>query len=140
MSTSWPDGKYERMTTVKIDEKNIFTVLTIGSLALLAVGTVAGLIFGSARFAGGVLAGGLLAIANFFWLRNILLRSLQLQVREAPRFAVLRYIVRLAVLALVVGVLIIYCRVDIFGLLLGLSVLVITIIALSLYMFSRQGD
>jgi len=128
------------MTTVKIDEKNIFTVLIIGSLALLAVGAAGGLVFGSARFAGGFLAGGLLAIANFFWLRSILLRSLQLQVREAPRFAVLRYIVRLAVLAVAAAVLIIFCRVDVFGLLLGLSVLVVTIIALSLYMFSKQGD
>ena len=128
------------MKTVKIDENNIFTVLTTGSLALLAVGAAAGLVFGSARFAGSIVAGGLLAIANFFWLRSILLRSLQLQVREAPRFAVFRYIVRLTVLALAVYALILYGRVDIFGLLLGLSVLVVNIIALSIYMCSRQGD
>jgi hypothetical protein len=128
------------MKTVKIDENNIFTVLTIGSLVLLVVSAAAGLVFGSARFAGSVLAGGLLALANFFWLRSILLRSLQLQVREAPRFAVLRYIVRLTVLALAIYALILYGRVDIFGLLLGLSVLVVNIIALSIYMCSRQGD
>jgi len=128
------------MTTVKIHENNIFTVLTVGSLALLAVGAAGGLVFGSTRFAGSILAGGLLALANFFWLRSILLRSLQLQVREAPRFAVLRYIVRLTLLALAIYALIIYARVDILGLLLGLSVLVVNIIALSFYMISRQGD
>jgi len=128
------------MNTVKIDENNLFTVLTIGSLALIVVGATAGLVFGSPRFAVSVLAGGLLALANFFWLRSILLRSLRLQAREAPRFAVLRNIVRLTVLALAVYALIVYVKVDILGLLLGLSVLVVTIIALSIYMCSRQGD
>lgn len=100
----------------------------------------AGLLFGSLRFASGVLAGGVLAIANFYWLRSILVRAFRLQPEEAPRFALFRYIVRLALLAAAVFVLITYCRVDIFGLLLGLSVLVINIIALSIYMISKQGD
>lgn len=128
------------MTAVRIDENNLFTVLTVGSLALLAILATGGLIFGSARFTTGVLAGGILAIVNFCWLRNILIRTLQLQAREAPRFAVVRYVVRLTFLALAIFVLIIYCRVDIFGLLLGLSVLVFNIVALSLFMISRQGD
>ena len=128
------------MTTAKIHEENIFSVLTAGSLALLGVLAAAGFLFGSLRFALGVLAGGVLAIANFYWLRSVLVRAFRLQPEEAPRFALFRYIVRLAVLAAAVFVLIIYCRVDIFGLLLGLSVLVITIIALSIHMISKQGD
>ena len=128
------------MTTAKINENNIFTALTIGSLALLAILSVAGLIFGSSGFAGGVLAGGVLAIANFYWLRDILLRAFLLRPEEAPRFALVRYIVRLTVLAAAVFVLIVYCRVDVFGLLLGLSVLVFNIIALSIYMIAKQGD
>ena len=128
------------MTTARIDEGNIFSVLTAGSLALLVVLAAAGLLFGSPGFGLGILAGGVLAIANFYWLRSILVRAFRLQPEEAPRFALFRYIVRLAVLAAAVFVLIIYCRVDIFGLLLGLSVLVINIIALSIYMISKQGD
>jgi hypothetical protein len=128
------------MTTAKIAEENIFSVLTAGSVALLVGLAAAGLLLGSLRFALGVLAGGVLAIANFYWLRSILVRAFRLQPAEAPRFALFRYIVRLAVLAAVVSVLIIYCRVDIFGLLLGLSVLVITITALSFYMISAKGD
>ena len=52
----------------------------------------------------------------------------------------LRYIVRLAVLAVAVFFLMVYGRADVFGLLLGLSVLVINIIALSFYMISAKGD
>jgi ATP synthase I subunit len=128
------------MTTVRINENNIFTVLTVGSLTLLALLAVAGLIFGSARFALSVLAGGSLAIANFYWLRSILVRAFRLQPQETPRFTMLRYIVRLTVLAAAVFFLMVYGKADVFGLLLGLSVLVFNIIALSIYMISAKGE
>ena len=128
------------MTTVKINENNIFTVLTAGSLALLALLAVVGFLFGSVRFALSVLAGGVLAIANFYWLRSILVRAFRLTPEQAPRFALFRYVVRLAVLAAVIFVLIVTCRADVFGLLLGLSVLVLNIMAVSFYMMSAKGD
>ncbi len=128
------------MKTVRINENNIFTALTVGSLALLALLAGGGLVFGSARFAVSVLAGGFLAIANFLWLRSILVRAFRLEARQAPRFTMLRYIVRLSVLAALLFVLIVYFKADLFGMLLGLSVLVFNIIALSFYMISSKGD
>ncbi len=130
------------MKTVKINENNIFTALTVGSFALLALLAGGGVIFGSVKFGISVLAGGFLAIANFFWLRSILARAFRLESRHAPRFTMLRYIVRLSVLAAVLYVLIVYGKADLFGLLLGLSVLVFNIIALSFYMISisAKGD
>ena len=128
------------MTTVKIHEGNIITVLVVGSLALLVLLAAVGFFLASARFAGSIVAGGLLAIANFYWLKTVLVRSFRLDSRQAPRFALLRYFARLIVLAVLVLFLIVYCQVDIFGLLLGLSVLVLNIIALSFYMISAKGD
>jgi hypothetical protein len=128
------------MTTVKINEDNIVTVLVTGSLALLALLAVAGVLLGSVRFGLSVIAGGVLALANFYWLKTVLVRSLLLQVDSAPRFALVRFIVRLTALAGAVYLLLVYCRVDVFGLLLGLSVLVFNIIALSFYMISAKGD
>lgn len=128
------------MTTVKIHEGNILTVLVAGSFALLLLLAAAGLVFGSVRFAGSVLAGGLLAIGNFCWLKNVLVRSFRLDSHHAPRFALVRYVVRLAVLALAISFLIIFCHIDILGLLIGLSVLVLNIIALALYLISAKGD
>ncbi|HEY6871764.1 MAG TPA: ATP synthase subunit I [Geobacteraceae bacterium] len=130
------------MKKVRINEDNIFTVLTAGSLALIALLAGGGLLLGSAGFSLSVAAGGALAIANFFWLRNILVRAFRLQSREASRFTMLRYIVRLTVLAAVLFFLIVYCKADLIGLLLGLSVLVFNIIALSFYMISisEKGD
>jgi hypothetical protein len=128
------------MTTVKINEDNIVTVLVTGSLALLALLAVAGVLLGSVRFGLSVVAGGALALANFYWLKTVLVRSLRLQADSAPRFALLRYVVRLTALAGAVYLLLVYCRADVFGLLLGLSVLVFSIIALSFYMISAKGD
>jgi hypothetical protein len=128
------------MTTVKINEDNIVTVLAFGSLALLALLAVAGVLLGSLRFGLSVIAGGVLALANFYWLKTVLVRSLRLQPDTAPRFALFRYIARLTALAGAVYLLLVYCRADVFGLLLGLSVLVLNIMALSFYMISAKGD
>lgn len=127
------------MTRVKIRENNLFTLLSRASIALTILLTLIASSLTSLRFTAGVLAGGLLSVANFFWLRNILQRALLLQVEEAPRFAILRYIVRLALLAIAVFFLVTYAKVDIFGLLIGLSVLVVNIIALSIYLSLKGG-
>lgn len=128
------------MKTVKITDDNIFTVLTTASWLLLALLAGGALIFGSLRFAAGVLAGGLLAIVNFYWLVSILKRVLFLPTGKAGRFAQLRYVLRLALLALVIWTLIVKVGIDAIGLLVGLSVIVINIIALSIYRLTLKGD
>jgi len=124
---------------VKIDENNIFAVLTIGSTLLLVLLAGCGLYFISGSFAFGVIAGGLAAIANCHWLYRILQRAMGLPAQQAVRFAQARYALRLAILAIIVSILIIYLKINIFGLLLGLSVVVITITALTVYMATLNG-
>ena len=72
---------------MKIDENNIFAVLTIGSSVLLVLLAVCGLFFISASFAIGVVAGGIAAIANCHWLYRILQRAMGLPAQQAVRFA-----------------------------------------------------
>lgn len=127
------------MSPVKINENNIFAILTIGSSLLLALLSVCGLLFFSASFAVGVVAGGIVAIANCHWLYRILQRAMGLPAQQAVRFAQARYALRLAILAIIISILIIYVKINIFGLLLGLSVLVITLIILTLYMATLNG-
>jgi hypothetical protein len=128
------------MKTVRINDDNIFTVLAVGSWALLALLTIGALIMGSPRFAAGVLTGGLLAIANFFWMLSILKRVLLVPSGRAGRFVQVRYVLRLGVLALVIWFLIVRVGIDAIGLLVGLSVLVINIIVLSIYRLTLKGD
>ncbi len=127
------------MKAVKIKENNIFTILATGSWILLAVMVAAGLAFGSAWFAAGVLAGGLIAVANCYWLYFILQRAMRLPVKKAVRFAQVRYVLRLVLIAVIVSILIVYTKIDVFGLLLGLSVLVFTIIGMTAYLLTHKG-
>ena len=127
------------MIAVKINENNIFTWLIRGSLALMLVLALAGYLLVSLKFAASLVIGSLLAIANFYWLRNILQRTLQLHSTVAPRYAILRYILRLALLALILFILLTTVGIDIIGIIIGLSVLVINIIAVSIYMSTLKG-
>ena len=104
----------------------------------VALGTVTALLV-SLKFGVSLMAGGLLATANFIWLRRGLEASLQLSPGIASRFATLRFLLRLAIMALLLYVLIVQLGADIFGLLLGLSVLVINIIVFSIYLSTRKG-
>ncbi|MDD2335724.1 MAG: ATP synthase subunit I [Geobacteraceae bacterium] len=124
---------------MKIDENNIFAILSIGSSLLLVLLAVSGLYFISASFAFGVITGGLAAIANCHWLYRTLQRAMRLPAHQAVRFAQARYALRLAILAVIVSILIIYVKINIFGLLLGLSVLVVTITVLTVYMATLKG-
>ncbi len=128
------------MITVKITENNIFTVMAAGNWILLVVMVVAGLIFSKSYvFALSVLAGGLIAVANYYWLYFILQRAMRLPVKKAVRFTQVRYVLRLILIAVIVSSLIIYSRIDVFGLLIGLSVLIFTIIGIAVYLLTHKG-
>jgi hypothetical protein len=124
---------------VKITENNIFTVISTANWLLLAAMVGLSLAFGTRAFAAGALAGGLIAVVNCYWLNFTLQRALQLPAGKAVRFAQIRYLVRLALIALAVSVLIIYVKINILGLLLGLSVLVINIIGVTVYLSTGKG-
>jgi hypothetical protein len=127
------------MPAVRITDNNIFTALTLGSWILLLLLTVGGLILGSPRFAAGILVGGLLAIANFYWLYSIMKRVVLLPAEKAGRFALIRYLLRLGIIAVIIWILIVYLGIDLIGLLVGLSVLVINVIALLFHRLTING-
>lgn len=122
-----------------IDEENLFPAIIKGSLGLVAIITLTGWIFFSEKVAFGTLAGGIIAIVNLFWIRNVLQRVLGQQPAKATMYAQLRFVARLTITGVVLYFIITSGRFSIFGLLLGLSVIVINIIALSLYSAFRAG-
>ena len=124
---------------IRINEDSLFPQLVKGSLILTAALAIITGLAVSARFGASVFAGGMLATANFIWMRGGLEATLKLQVSTAPRVAIFRYLVRLAILAALLYLLIVKLGADLFGLLLGLSVLVITIIVFSIYLSVRKG-
>ena len=127
------------MKTVRINDENIVTVLNAGSWILLALMACAGLLFVSGKFALGVLTGGVLAIANFHWLQSIMKRALLLPAERVSGFARIRYVLRLAIIAIVIWTMIVRVGIDLKGLFVGLSVLVINIFALTIYRLLCKG-
>jgi asparagine N-glycosylation enzyme membrane subunit Stt3 len=124
---------------IRINEDNIFPRLVAGSLLMsVALGAVTACLC-SLTFGVSLMAGGLLATANFIWLRRGLEAALRLSPGIAPRVAIFRFLLRLAIMALLLYVLIVVLGANIFGLLLGLSVLVINITIFSIYLSTRKG-
>lgn len=118
----------------RINDENLPALLFRGGWILLLVLVVGSLPFAAAPFTAGVLAGGLLSLANFTWLRSILARALNLEARQAARFAQLRYLLRLTLQGVAIYLLIAVFGVNVYGLLLGLSVLVLNIMAVAAYL------
>jgi hypothetical protein len=125
--------------TTAINEDNLFAVIIKGSLVLLAVLSAAGFILFSVKAGLGVLAGGIIAIVNFAWLRNVLQRILGLMPAKPIQYAQLRFVARIVVVGLVLYAIITSGWFSLAGLLVGLSVIVANIIALSIYSALRTG-
>lgn len=124
---------------IKINEDNIYPRLIRASLILTTVLTVLGAAVFSIRFGLSILAGGLLAIANFYRMRQGLEAILNAQPANPTRYAIFKYVGRIALLALLLYGLIVYLKANVFGLILGLSVVVINIVIFSIYLSTRKG-
>lgn len=124
---------------ITINEDNLFAVIIKGSLGLLAFLTLAGWTLFSARVGLGVLAGGCIAIANFFWIRNAVQRILGQLPARATMYAQFRFVARLSLTGMLLYFIITSGWFSLAGLFVGLSVIVINIIALSLYSALRAG-
>ena len=122
-----------------INEDNLFAVIIKGSLGLLVFLTLAGWTLFSPKVGLGALAGGCIAIANFLWIRNVLQRILGQLPANASLYAQIRFIARLSVTGLLLYFIITSGWFSLAGLFVGLSVIVINIIALSLYSALRAG-
>ena len=94
-------------------------------LALLATGSF---VLSSPKFGLGVLIGGALAIANFYMMKRSLRRALDPRRRGKTRFFyLLKYYLRFAALGIIIALLLVRGWVSPFGMLLGLSIIVIAI-------------
>lgn len=104
--------------------------IEIGNWVVLGVILALSLLFLSGRFALGVLAGGLVSIVNFYWLSRDLKGALSRHAEKAKPFMMVKYYIRFIVTGVVLFVVITKAPVDIFGLVLGLSVVVINVIVM----------
>ena len=100
---------------------------------LLALLTSGGFAFLSLKFALGICVGGMLAIANFFLMKRNLGRALDTRRGGGSRFFyLLKYCLRFVALGVIIAILLIKGWVNPFGMLLGLSIIVIGIVLVGL--------
>lgn len=124
---------------ITINEDNLFAVIIKGSLGLVAFLSLAGWALFSLQVGLGALVGGCIAIANFLWIRNVLQRIIVQLPAKASSYAQIRFLARLSLTGLLLYFIITSGWFSLAGLFIGLSVIVINIIALSIYSALRAG-
>jgi len=140
MSLSLQDGKSARSITMTINEDNLVSRVITGSSFLLTFLAAVGFTLFSSADGLGIVAGGSLAILNFIWQRHALQMLLTHRPNRPVLYSTLRFVTRLAVVALALFLFIKSGYVSIVGLLTGLSVIVVTIIACTAYFaFHHKG-
>ena len=93
-------------------------------LALLLLGSLP---FGNLALSTGVLAGGLVAIGGFFWLRRSLGQLLKYPTGGARFRDQFGYFIRLSALVVVLAIMVAVVKVHAVGLIIGLSVVLINL-------------
>ncbi len=106
----------------------ILTALVSGSLLLC-----------SARFSLGVLCGGLISVINFHWLYRNLLSVFTDHLTRAKSALMIRYYIRLAATAAILYWVISGDRVDVIGLVIGLSVVFQNIVLTTILVLSKKN-
>ena len=122
-----------------MNDEKIVIVLHAGNWIVLVLLFLGCWSFVSIHFAMGVAAGGLLAIANFIWLHSIMRRTVRLPKGRAQAYALSRYLLRLAIIGMIVWFLISRFDLNLIGLLVGLSVPVMSIFSLTFYRLLAKG-
>ena len=123
-----------------IDEEKLSSTVVKRSLILLALLTAIAFGVYSLNAALSVLAGGLIAIVNFLWMGNALKRTLGILPDSPVRYSLLRFLARMTVLGLVLYLALTSGWISIVGLVVGLSVIVANIVALSFLRLHSAGE
>ena len=113
--------------------------LEITNWILLAILMAGSLVLRSARFSLGIFLGGLISIVNFHMLYRNLLSVFTKHLNRARSALMLRYYLRLAVTAVALYWIISRNIVDVIGLVIGLSIVVLNIVLTTLLALSKKN-
>lgn len=105
---------------------------------ILAFLFVISLFLASSKFSFGVLLGGFISIVNFHWMGKGL-RGFFQQTGNVKRPVLIKYYIRLALTGIILYFLIAYQTVNVIGLLIGLSVVVINIVITLIFSLSKKN-
>jgi hypothetical protein len=112
----------------RIEKDPLQQKLEMANWVLLGVFVLFSLVVMPLKFSLGVLIGGLICIVNFYRLQKNLLSVITRSPKSAKSKIMIKYYIRLAVTAVVLYFIVTSGFVDVVGLLIGLSIVVINII------------
>jgi hypothetical protein len=106
---------------------------------MLAALVGASLLLNTSRFSLGILCGGLISVVNFHWLNRTLMGVFRLSPTRSKKAILIHYYIRLAVTAFILFWIISGDRVDIIGLVIGLSVVPLNMILTTILVLSKKN-
>jgi hypothetical protein len=124
---------------VNLEKDPLQRRLEITNWIILAAILVIGLTLASTRFSLGLLCGGLISVVNFHWLYRNLQSVFTKHPDGAGKAMMIRYFFRLALTALVLYWLISGGLVDVIGLVIGLSVVIMNIVLTTILVLSKNN-
>lgn len=122
-----------------INEDNLIALITKTSLSLSCALAICGWFFFSGKFGYSILTGGMLTLANFIWMKFMLVRVLYNTPSKPSRYAHIQFILRFSAVALILYFVLTSGLFSVIGLVLGLSIIVINILGFTLYFSVSTG-
>ncbi len=113
--------------------------IELSNWIILAVILVPSLIFAPVKFSLGILLGGFISILNFHWMEKGLRGLFQKTGVNVKGPVLIKYYIRLAITAVVLYFLIAYKTVNVIGLFIGLSVVVINIVITMIIALTKKN-
>lgn len=113
--------------------------IELSNWIILAVILIPSLIFAPVKFSLGILLGGFISILNFHWMEKGLRGLFQKTGVHVKGPVLIKYYIRLAITAVVLYFLIAYKTVNVIGLLIGLSVVVINIVITMIMALTKKN-
>ena len=108
------------------------------NVLILGLMLIASLLFMPWRFTLGILLGGIISIVNLYWLGRDLRVIFSTLSGKAKSAMMIRYYIRMAVTAVLLFFVITELPVDVIGLLVGLSLVVINIVFTAILAFQKR--
>lgn len=124
---------------IRIPKDPLQSKIELHNWIILGIVSAASFIFLPLNFTLGVLAGGVISIANFYGLTRSLKKAFSNVSGRTKSFLMIRYYMRFILTGVVIYFLFTRTEISIFGLLIGLSLVVVNIIGSTLYELSKKN-
>jgi len=124
---------------IRIPKDPLQSKIELHNWIILGIVSVISYVFLSLNFTLGILAGGIISIANFYGLTRSLKKAFGNVSGRTKSFLMIRYYMRFILTGIVIYFLLTRTEISVFGLLIGLSLVVVNIIGSTLYELSKKN-